>query len=144
MLWEREGLRFVPEVPPHHLLGRILSKIGTSTDLELLQVLWGYLGKQFLLLNDVGLLSLAVHPSLPSWLPLPLNLTTSTIEPLYPLLLTTNLLAQVPLALEGIGTAMVQVGVQPVLLGYGYERLDVLVREAVVLSGGPKLGVVRV
>jgi hypothetical protein len=39
---------------------------------------------------------------------------------------------------------MVQVGVQPVLLGYGYERLDVLVREAVALSGGPKLGVVRV
>ena len=137
MLWEREGLRFVPEVPPHHLLGRILSKIGTSTDLELLQVLWGYLGKQFLLLNDVGLLSLAVHPSLPSWLPLPLNLTTSTIEPLYPLLLTTTLLAQVPLALEGIPTTpLVQVGVQPVLLGQGYERLDVLMREAVALSGG--------
>jgi hypothetical protein len=90
-------------------------------------------------LNDVGLLSLAVHPSLPSWQPLPLNLTTSSIiEPIYPLLLTTNpLLAQVPLALEGIPTApMVQVGVQPVLLGQGYERLDVLMREAVFLSGG--------
>ena len=147
MLWEREGLRFVPQVP-HHLLGRILSKIGSSTDLELLQVLWRYLGKQFLLLHDVGLLSLAVHPSLPSWLSLPLNLASrSIIEPLYPLLLTTtpNLLAHVPLALQGIPTApLVQVGVQPVLLGYGYERLDVLVREAVVLSGGPKLGVVRV
>ena len=77
-------------------------------------------------------------------MPLPLYLTTSTIEPLYPLLLTTSLLAQVPLPLEGIGTTVVQVGVQPVLLGYGYERLDVLMREAVVLSGGPKLGVVRV
>jgi len=49
----------VPEVP-HDLLGGILREIGTSTDLELLQVLWGYLGKQLLLLNDVGLLSLAV------------------------------------------------------------------------------------
>jgi len=144
MLWEREGLRFVPKVP-HHLLGRILSKIGSSTDLELLQVLWSYLSKQFLLLHDVGLLSLAVHPSLPRWLPLPLYLTTSSInEPLYPLLLTTNLLAQVPLHLEGIGTTVVQVGVQPVLLRYCYERLDVLVREAVVLSGGHKLGVVRI
>lgn len=138
MLWERKGLRLVPEVP-HDLLGRILSKIGPSTDLELLQVLWGYLGKQFLLLDDVGLLSLAVHPSLPSWEPLPLNLTTSIIEPLYPLLLTTTtpLLAQVPLPLQGIPTTpLVQVGVQPVLLGQGYERLDVLMREAVALSGG--------
>ena len=138
MLWEREGLRFVPEVP-HDLLGRILSKIGPSTDLELLQVLWGYLGKQFLLLHDVGLLSLAVHPSLPSWQPLPLNLTIrSIIEPLYPLLLTTTpLLAHVPLPLQGIPTSsVVQVGVQPVLLGQGYERLDVLMREAVALSGG--------
>ena len=139
MLWEREGLRFVPQVP-HDLLGRILSKIGPSTDLELLQVLWGYLGKQFLLLHDIGLLSLTVHPSLPSWQPLPLNLTTSRyiIEPIYPLLLTTTpLLAHVPLPLDCIPTAsVVQVGVQPVLLGHGYERLDVLMREAVALSGG--------
>jgi hypothetical protein len=59
VVWERECLRFVPQVS-HDLLGRILSKIGTSTDLELLQVLRGYLGKQLLLLDDVGLLSLAV------------------------------------------------------------------------------------
>lgn len=120
----------------HHLLGRILSQIGTSANLELLQVLWGYFSKKFLLLHDIGLLSLAVDPSLPRWQSLSIYLTTRSIDPLNPLLLTTSLLAKFLLALEGIAPTMVQIRLQPVLLGKGYERLDILMREAVVLSGG--------
>ncbi len=88
--------------------------------MKLPQVLRGYLGEQFLLLDDIGLLSLAVYPSLPRCLTLPLNLATASIQPLRPLILTTTLLGHLPLDLEGMTTTtttVVQVGVQPVLLG---------------------------